>query len=202
VQARVVRQFGVERRTDSVPLPDCHDVPAVATEFLDSFTQPCHNWCPNEHARDWLGQTLKSHRIFEAVNLRPESVAAHRDVEQPERELFSTFDVAREHDHSHASPPNRHPASNSLLDRQAKTKSLHQDSDGRALPAGDHESIDCGERFWSPNFHGLRTHASERLDVLCKIPLNTHDADFHSQSVPRNGELAGLPASIFNENGT
>src|SRR5262245_61267762 len=63
---------------------------------------------------------------FGGFVLTAEGIAPHRDIDETERRLIETGDLACGDDHPHARSPQRHSAPNALHDRRSESGTFEQ----------------------------------------------------------------------------
>ena len=192
MKASVRRQFGMERRSDPVFLPDGHGLLLIGGQDLN----PGSNLCDDGRADKDSGQRfLPKHDpdvVFEAVHLGTEGIAVDGDVQDFQAVLGRAFDLPGHEDHPHARPPDRHSRLHTFDDRVTEPKPLHELAHGGAFPPRDHEAVGGCKFFRSPHFaNALDANAVKGVDVLFKIALDCDDTDDLTHCASLQGQVQG-----------
>ena len=161
MDAVVVSDFRVEGRRHQVPLLNSDDPTGGrsgtnARKNLDGLACLFHPGCANEDGMQRGIVGLTPHEVqlrLEAVDLSPEGVATHRDVDATERLLTAPRidDPVCQHDHACAGAergkPLVEPRTERFEDPEGDRKLGHR---GR-LTAGQHDPVDALEFFGTAN---------------------------------------------------
>lgn len=175
----VIGELGVEGRAQDSTLENPDDLTFEFADDLNIGADPGDDRGPDKHSSH---RTIGSDHVYlclETMDLRPKGVATDRDVEQTKPILVVIFDLACQQDHSHTSAPNRHALGGGLLNGYPKTKPVHEFSNGRALAAGQNESIHASEVFWVSHKTNvsIRSSSADGLCVQRIVTLDRYDTD-------------------------
>src|SRR6185312_12283699 len=127
VDARVVRELGMERRHDEAPVANEHRLAVQLGEDLHVLADVAHAWRADEHAAQRLAVQLEVG--LEARHLAPIGVTVDVDVDQAEVR-------AVEDDHPGAGSEH---GPRELAHGILQAVQAHEPHECRGLPAGDHE---------------------------------------------------------------
>src|SRR5262245_16894660 len=170
VDARVVRQLGVEGSDQEPALPEEHGAAVELGEHLDIVAGHAHARGTDKHASEGLVLSGQVEVRFETEHLPAVRVARDLDVDESEV-------VAVEHDQARARAENR------LLearDRLLEPVEPHQARERRRLATGDDEPVEPLQLLRLAHLHHLGAEPPQHCRVLAKVPLESEDADFHA----------------------
>lgn len=152
MKAGVGGEFWMKAGADDLALLDGDDVVAVGGENLDIGAVLNDDGGADEYSFEGFFETGERDLGFEAVDLSTECIASNGDIEEAEGELVTAFDGMGEHDHSHASAPDRHGLVGAIDDELIQAGVLHEESDGGGFSSGNDETVNLGQVFGSSDF--------------------------------------------------
>lgn len=179
MDAQIVGQLGVEGSADDPALANGNDALAISRQDFDPFARLGNNRCPDENGGHRVVDAGKPDRVFEAVNLGPESVPDDRNVEDSQAVLIVALHHSGEEDHAHASAPDRHSLVRAASDLVPESVAPQEETYGCAFTAGDDQAIDPGELFGGSDLKGFDAVSgrSHGLQVLFEVTLHRQDTD-------------------------
>ena len=143
MDARVLRQLGVEGEAQEMALADADHLALIAGYDLDSGSHLLDPGSPDEDPGEghlFPNGKLELNRTLKAVDLAAESVAPHGHVEDAQQWLRRFHRRSGQHDETRAGAEDRLLA-REITERLRKAELLHELAHGRALASGNDEGI-------------------------------------------------------------
>src|SRR3712207_25493 len=182
VNARVVRQLGVERGDEEAAVPEEHGIAVELGEHLDARTRVGDPRRADENSAEWLGAVRELHVRLEAPDLPAVRVSLDGEVDEAEV-------VTVEQDHPGARPEDgRGEAANRLLEPVEPG----EPADRRRLPAGEDKAVQPVEVAGPPHLHDVCPETFEHPRVLADVPLDGENAD---HGFPRHAQIVSAAKS-------
>ena len=172
MDAKVVRELGVEGADEEPSLPEQHGLAVQLGEDLDGGTGLVDARRPDEDPAKGLGVAGELQVGLEARDLPPVGVPPDGDVHEAEV-------LPVEEDHPGAGPEYRplEPAE-SLLE----AVDPHEPGDRGRLAAGDHEPVEPVQLLRLADFHRFRAEPAQDVRVLAEVPLDRQNTDAHGRN--------------------
>ena len=167
MDARVVRELGVERGGEDAPLAYQDRLLPEAADDLHAGPGIDDPRRADEHALERLPVALELDVGLEARHLAPVGVPLDHDIEQPEV-------GAVEEDHAGARSEER---SGEAGHRLLEAAHAHQPADGGGLSARDDEPVQPTELFGPPHLDNVGAEPPQHRRVLAEVALDRQDAD-------------------------
>ncbi len=177
VQAGVVRELGVKRGDQHPSLTSGDGMPLPGGQHLDLRAGALDPRSPDEHGADRIAAEVRDAHIgLEAPDLPPERDTADLDVDEPEGRR-KTLD-GRSRDHDEAGTRAEHGAAGGVEgdDRLIESGGAHEPAHGRALSAGDDETVEAGQIVRATHFEGTGAETLEHDAMLSEVALERENA--------------------------
>ncbi len=157
VQAGVVRELGVKRGDQHPSLAGGDGMALPGRQHLDLRADALDPGSADEHGADRIAAEVRdAHVGLEAPDLPSERGTTDLDVDEPEGRR-STLD-GRSRGHDEAGTGAEHGAAGGVEgdDRLIESGGDHEPAHGRALSAGDDETVEAGQIVRATHFDGTR----------------------------------------------
>ena len=184
MQTSVPGKLGVERRHQHRPLPAQHrPLGAIGSRHsgqdLHSGSYPFDHGRPDEHGVERVAQAFHVQIGLEGVDLAPEGVAAHIDVDDPEGVLVgpAVEDVSGEQDHPGTGPEGRHPVLQAVPERIEQAGRANEERHGGGLPARQNQHVHRLQLGRCADLARLHAQPFEGGGVLAYGALEGQDAN-------------------------
>src|SRR5439155_14873486 len=125
-------------------------------------------------------------RALEGLLLAAVGVALDGDIDESQRELRGTLDLARQQDQAGAGAEDRLARRVELLQRWHELPRVEQLEQGGALPAGHDEPLDLVELRGPAHLERRDADAVERRSMQREVPLQGQDPD-HASTIRASG---------------
>lgn len=197
MEPAVGAQLGMERGDDDGALPAQHRMAVDRRQQLDGGTGPLDEWCTDEHRREGSIGIVdpRHHQIgLEAVDLTPEGVPPHVDVDRTETPLVGppVEDRRPEQDHPRARPEGRHAGRDTVGDRVEQAGGLEEHRHRRALASGKDEGVDGCQLLGGADLSRLGAERGQATGVGRERALQGEDADLHAVHLGASHASAGV----------
>jgi hypothetical protein len=184
VNARVVREFGVEGRGHDFSLADSDRIITLGGDDFHVLPNALDFWRADE---DHFGRAPSEDALADgAIDLASVGVAADGDVERAQAVLLGIVDFVGQENRTGASTERRLPAHE--LFQFFESGFAQQLEEGTGLAAGDDEAVDFVELLGFLDKHNFGAQLLEPLAVSVKVALQGKNTDFHKNQRPQRAE--------------
>ena len=186
MESGVTRHLGVERCSQQVALLDRHHAPVrKRCEGDDALPHLLdHRRTDKDRMHRGLADGWDVQIGLKGVQLRPERISSHRDVEAAETLLADNGieHTVGEHDQPGAGAIGRKAAADRALQRLRETEDAGELIHDARFAARDNETAHLGELFRTANRASIRSQRLENRDVLAEITLKRKDTDYRGRA--------------------